>query len=280
MSCGQLALALSVLIATAPPPILGQAIRQEEGKTLIPPNFIETGDSSGISVPIGFGIPSLPSIAFSATIEADYQTLDASGQSKLERRTLKIARDSKGRTRIDTDLNVLGAPTDMRLLTVHIYDPVAKCEITLFPQNNSALRLQYKTYPAPRPKFPLYTTDAEPDGFPGGFGEGKPLPPTPDIRREELGTQVIDGMQLRHGRETTHYPAGYANQKDADTAVADYWYSQELQSFVLVKQVGPHNSVNTLRVRDIRHENPAPYLFAIPTNYKVTKQIMKEYKPT
>ena len=278
MSCRRLTLALSLLVSAAAPFISAQAIRQQESKPLDRPNFIETGDGSGISVPVGFSIASLPSLPFSATIEAEYQTVDASGQNTLHRRILKIARDAKGRTRVDTDLNELGDPVDLRLVTVDIYDSVAKCEITLFPWNHSAIRVQYKVYPTPRPQHLILT---EPNSMSGGLGEGgEPHLPALDIRREELGAEIIDGMPLRHGRETTHYPAGYAGQKDADAAITDYWYSQELQSFVLVKQVGPHKSVNTLRVRGIRREGPDASLFTIPTGYEVTKQIRKEYKPT
>jgi hypothetical protein len=163
-------------------------------------------------------------------------------------------------------------------VTVHIYDPVANCDITLYPQNHSAILVKYKVYPAPHPKYPAMI---DPDVKAGDLGKGLGQPPllTPDIRSEELGVEVIEGMPLRHGRQTAHYPAGYAGQKNSDDAVTDYWYSQELQSFVLVKQVGPHKSVNTLRVRDIRREDPEPSLFKIPKGYEVTKQISKEYKP-
>jgi hypothetical protein len=76
-------------------------------------------------------------------------------------------------------------------------------------------------------------------------------------------------MKLRHGRETTSYPAGFASSKDAYTVGTDYWYSQELQSFVLVKQLGPFDSVQTLTLRNIRHEDPDRSLFTIPKGYTV-----------
>jgi hypothetical protein len=104
---------------------------------------------------------------------------------------------------------------------------------------------------------------------PNHLGLGQQSQPRIDIQREELGTEVITGMQLRHGRETSRYPAGFAGYKDAYTVVIDYWYSQELQSFVLVKQLGPFNSVHTLTLRNIRHQDPDLSLFTIPKDYKV-----------
>ena len=79
----------------------------------------------------------------------------------------------------------------------------------------------------------------------------------------------MEGMKLRHGRETCSYPAGFVGHKDAYTVVTDYWYSEELQSFVLVKQLDPSNGVQTLTLRNIHRENPDASLFRIPTDYKV-----------
>jgi hypothetical protein len=104
---------------------------------------------------------------------------------------------------------------------------------------------------------------------PDNLGIGGQTPPQIDTQREDLGAEVTVGMKLRHGRETTSYPAGFASSKDAYTVVTEYWYSQELQSFVLVKQLDPLNSVQTLTLRNIRRENPDVSLFVIPKDYRV-----------
>jgi hypothetical protein len=103
------------------------------------------------------------------------------------------------------------------------------------------------------------------------FGGGQHSQPRIDTQREELAVDAIDGIPLRHGRETSRYPAGFAGHPDAYTVVIDYWYSQELQSFVLVKQLGPDNGVYTLKLRNIHRENPDLCLFTIPKDYKVQK---------
>lgn len=41
----------------------------------------------------------------------------------------------------------------------------------------------------------------------------------------------------------------------------------DLKFSVLGKQLGPYNSVNTLRLRDIRREDPEPSLFKIPKDH-------------
>ncbi len=270
MSCRRLTLAIGLFLSSTPSFLAAQAIRQEEGNLLLPPNLITTGDAKRNTVIVGFSIASLLSVPFSATIEAETPIVDADGNTTFHHRITKIARDSKGRTRIDTDLNLVGAPTDPRLVTVHIYDAVAKADITLFPWHQSAIRLEYEDNSPP----PLDAPEPPPPPTPIALESQ----PQIDIQREELGLEVIEGMQLRHGRKTSRYPAGFAGYKDAYTVVIDYWYSQKLQSFVLVKQRGPSNSVHTLTLRNIRRENPDLSLFTIPKDYKVQNVHMEAPK--
>jgi hypothetical protein len=280
------ALAFSLLALAASPYLSAQTIRQEESQPLFPPSLISTGDGTGNSVLLGFSIASIKSIPFSATIEAESQSVDTNGNNTIRRRITKIARDAKGRTRIDTDQNPVGAPTDLRLVGVHIYDAVAKTETTLFPWSHYAICLQYEDHSPPDlddllPPPPPPPTAPNPAVAPNNLllkpiaikqlraRRAQQSQPRINNQREELGLEVIDGMPLRHGRQTSRYPAGSAGFKVPQTVVIDYWYSQELQSFVLVKQLGPFNSVHTLTLHNIRRENPDLSLFTIPKDYKV-----------
>jgi hypothetical protein len=266
MSCRSLAFALSLLVLVVAPNLSAQAIRQEADKPLLPPNLMFAGEPDGSgTVVVGFSVASLRSIPFSGAIEVENGIQDAKGNNTLHRRITKIARDAKGRTRIDVDLHSIGTPSNPKFVTVHIYDAVTKADLTLFPWRKSVMRYEDKPQPQPEPGRRHAPIALEPDNL----GIGGQTPPQIDTQREDLGAEVIEGMRLRHGRETTSYPAGFASSKDAYTVVTEYWYSQELQSFVLVKQLGPFNSVQTLTLRDIRHENPDPSLFRIPKGYKV-----------
>lgn len=142
---------------------------------------------------------SVPSIPFSGTIEADNQIVYANGNNTLHRRITKVARDTKGRSRIDVDLNPIGTSTDPKLVTVHIYDAVTKTDITLFPWRQFAMRYEDKPLPQPMPGRRPAPIAGEPDHL----GLGKQPQPRIDIQREELAAEVIEGMQLRHGRETS-----------------------------------------------------------------------------
>jgi hypothetical protein len=245
---------------------MAQAIPQEVSKPLFPPNLFFAGDPAGGSnILVGFGVASLPSIPFSATIEAEIEIVDDKGNNTFQRRITKIARDNKGRTRVDTDLNLIDAPTDPKLVTVHIYDAVTKADLTLFPRDQSAMRYEDRPKPQPAPGRRLAPIALEPDHL----GLADNLTPRIETQREELDAEVIEEIQVRHGRETCRYLAGFAGHKDAYTVVTDYWYSQELQAFVRVKQVDPFNGVQTLTLRKVRRENPDTSLFKMPKNYRV-----------
>jgi hypothetical protein len=256
-------LAIGLLVSSTSSCLRAQAIRQEEDKPLLPPNLMFAGEpSGGGNILIGFTIVSLRSIPFSGTVEAENQIVDAKGNNTFHRLITKIARDTKGRTRIDVDLHSIGTPSDPKLVTVHIYDAVTKADLTLFPWRKSAVRYEDKALPQPLPGKRRAPVILEPDHL----GE---VPPQIETERKEFGVEIMQGMKLRHGRETSSYPAGFVGHKDAYTVVTDYWYSEELQSFVLVKRLDPSNGVQTLTLSNIRRENPEVSLFRIPKDYQV-----------
>jgi len=258
-----LAILIGLLVSSTSSGLRAQAIRQEEDKPLLPPNLMFAGaPSGGGNILIGFTITSLRSIPLSGTIEAENQIVDAKGNSRFHRLITKIARDTKGRTRIDVDLHSIGTPNDPKLVTVHSYDAVTKADLTLFPWRKSAMRYEDKALPRPTPGKRLAPIALEPDHL----GQA---PPQIETQRIDLGVEVMEGMKLRHGRETCSYPAGFVGHKDAYTVVTDYWYSEELQSFVLVKQLDPSNGVQTLTLSNIHRENPDASLFRFPRDYKV-----------
>jgi hypothetical protein len=277
-----------------------QAVRQEEGKLLYAPNFIQANDNNGHMLVIGFSLASLPAIPLSATIESEVQSTDANGNPSSTRWITKAFRDVCGSLRMEIDANALGAARDERLINIQIYDATTKSEMSMTPWNKSAFLIQQEGDSAP-PEFfgsPCLREPAQkPVRSPAKFDQNPKVSPQsakhptymeprnlgyvgqnlpqPDIRREELGVEVLEGMPLRHGRQTEKYPAGYFGHKDAYSVVLDYWYSQELQAFVLVKQLGPDNLVQTLTLRNIKRDNPASSLFTIPRNYTIHKVLMK-----
>jgi hypothetical protein len=248
-----------------------QAIRQDEGKALLPPIL----NGSGPADLTGFNIAPLCSMPLTATIEAENSTTDAQGNTTTVRFRSKVVRDSFGRTRLDIDRNPEGAAVDLRLVNTSIFDAVSLTEITITPFDKQAFRIKYQKVSASKrpPAGSKHTVYVEPSEL-SGLRQSQPQI---DIQREELGHETLQGMAVRHGRETMRYPAGFAGNPEAVTVVTDYWFSQELQAFVQVKRAGPGNSLHTLMLQNITHQEAEKSVFAIPRGYKVVEAGRQEW---
>src|SRR5260370_10116889 len=111
MLCRCRAILIGLLVSSTSSCLRAQAIRQEEDKPLLPPNLMFAGEpSGGGNILIGFTIASLRSIPFSGTVEAENPSVDAKGNNTFHRLITKIARDTRGRTRIDLRLHSIATP--------------------------------------------------------------------------------------------------------------------------------------------------------------------------
>src|SRR5580704_9431855 len=188
-----------------------QAIRQDEGKLLLPPNFIQASDANSQTIIVGFSLASLPSIPLSATIESETQTLDTHGNATVTRRTTKVFRDVCGSLRTEIDSNAIGAVSDARLINIQIYDAIFQSSISLTPWNKSAFLIEQEVIPfalmppgstcllqSPGPvrpdakRHPARKLSPQPSKYPVYvelhiLGFAGQVQPGPDIRRQELG---------------------------------------------------------------------------------------------
>jgi hypothetical protein len=260
--------------ALAVPVLAHQAVQQGVQKPLYPPNLIVTGDS----ILVGLSIEPVKAVPLSGTIETENSSTDKDGKETLQRFRAKIWRDSRGRTRVDTDMNPVGVKIDERLRQSSIYDAVTKTIIQLFPGNKVAIRTSDETARPAKPasgraKEPIFLEP--PELSESGFRNSQP---PIDIHREELAGEELDGMEVRHGRQTINYPVGSVGNKEAYRTVTDYWYSEELQIFVRVNEAGPGNSTHSLRLVDIGRAEPPRSAFGVPKGYAVQQTYLQEWK--
>jgi hypothetical protein len=252
-------LVIPLLLLPTLPSLAGQATRQEVGKLLSPPNLSSTGENI-----VGISMDSIPGFPLSASVETENISTAAEGTTVVVSFKQRIFRDARGRTRVEQDLNPVGEPPNPQLVTIIVYDPAHKTIVDLFPDAKTAIKTLLEP---PKPNREQACAPI-PRIEPSLLGKSLPSAP-PEFHSDELAADFIDGMKLRHGRQTIKYPAHFFGNKSAYTIVTDFWYSQKWQVFVRVKQTGPGKTSHTVSLRDLRRDEPDPALFLIPDGYKI-----------
>ncbi len=158
-------------------------------------------------------------------------------------------RDSEGRTRIE---NISASDSDApRITSIQIADPVAGVRYILDPQAHTA---RQKSMPKP---------------LAGATTSVAPKPVEPQVSRDSLGTETMDGILVQGIRTTTVYPVGSFGNDRPVTVVRENWISPELSVTVMSKVSDPRTGEFTSRLTNISRSQPDPTLFQIPAGYEV-----------
>ena len=191
--------------------------------------------------------------------------------------TVKVYRDSEGRTRREqsVNLNGLGGNSNMPQV-VFINDPVAGMNYALNPKDHTGTK----------------TTSTPGAGRMGqGRGQGGPerggprivdgqrVRPDQNMKTEELGRQTMEGLQVEGRRVTLTIPAGRMGNEQPIQIVTESWYSPELQVTVLSKRSDPRSGESTTRMTNISRSEPAKLLFEPPADYKITESAGRIPRP-
>jgi hypothetical protein len=239
------------------------AQEQQEGQFLHPPLLLPLDNN----VLEGMTIDSVAGFPITATIDAENIRTDAHGKSVILRFRSKIYRDSKGRIRLESDNAPLGEPPKPAWDMIDIYDPTARTDLILKPSTKTGIKYLLSTPGEKLEQVCGLDNNIDPKALAKiSF---------PQVTQRDLAHDIVDGMVVRHGRESAKVPPNYSGNNTGYKMVTDYWFSQELQAFVLVKRTGPGNSKHTIRLSDISRDEPDPSLFAVPTDYQVS-QISEE----
>ncbi len=110
--------------------------------------------------------------------------------------------------------------------------------------------------------------------LPGGLvfqGDGKSATDAPNVKTEQLGKRIIEGVEAEGTRTTVTIPAGQiGNELPLDT-VSERWYSNELKTVVLTTRKDPRSGETTYRLTNLRRGEPSRLAFEVPSDYKVTE---------
>jgi hypothetical protein len=179
-----------------------------------------------------------------------------------------LARDSKGRTRVERHL-FLGGQMPEGPLIVEINDIVGGYVYILDP----SVKMAYRTLVA--------NTPVQTDKSNGGTRVST-LTPSANAgggTREELGNHVIAGQTATGTRTTRAFGSGPEGDGPPVVSVTEIWTSTKLKLAVLSKLTDSTNGTITTTLTNISDQEPSPSFFQVPDDYRV-KDVEKEFEIT
>ncbi|MCC6069520.1 hypothetical protein ACFSQU_09650 [Massilia sp. GCM10020059] len=94
----------------------------------------------------------------------------------------------------------------------------------------------------------------------------------------ELGSREFGGIKAEGKMRSYEIPAGELGNRNPIVVTHETWYSPELQLTLYTKHSDPRTGENTYRVENLKREEPAASLFAVPSDYTVTDAGMRMEK--
>jgi hypothetical protein len=203
---------------------------------------------------------------FSAT--ATSETTETLQDGSVIHRTSQVSmyRDSQGRSRHEASftgfgpLTAAGTPKKM----VMISDPVAGVHITLDDEQKIAHKSAIRAHTG---------NSANADSASNFHGREQDRIQKEEaaglLKKESLGTQVINGV-MAEGTRTTHIiPAGQIGNEKALQVVSERWYSADLQIVLKSTRTDPRFGTTTYAVTNVQRTEPSTSLFAVPAGYSI-----------
>jgi hypothetical protein len=215
--------------------------------------------------------------------------------NRIERRYVSsIARDSRGRTRREEEIALVGpfAATGPSPKLVTIVDPDARVSYTL----DEHQRVAYQNGVAPAKLLELVKIMDAAGGnlkAAGGGGRGPAMvqhslgivsngverrkaagqdggePAATTVVVESLGTRPIEGINAEGTRTTSTIPAGAIGNLLPIEIVTERWFSPELQMAVLITRHDPRAGDTAYRLTNIVRAEPHEALFVVPPGYEL-----------
>lgn len=226
----------------------------------------------------------------------------ADGNEIVNKSEATVYRDTQGRTRREQHLKTIGGLVDAPAVQmISISDPVAGTTYTLDPVARTARKGGFISFfiagGGAGPGVSVNGTGAGAGGGAialsrteaGGAGNvsyslstssGGVATTSDDrtsllkqalnnVKREDLGTQNIEGVEAVGTRTTITIAAGEIGNERPIEVVTEGWFSKELQTTVMSRRTDPRTGETTFRLTNINRSEPAGSLFEVPGDYKI-----------
>ncbi len=192
---------------------------------------------------------------YSAQAVSEHTQILPDGNTIHTTTAVNVYRDSEGRTRREQEIGAIGpwAAQGSPRKVITITDPVAGFIHTLNPDTQVAREMTFR-------------------GRAGGWRASETArqkPENPNVKTESLAAQVIGGVTAQGTRTTRTIPAGQVGNQAPLVITIERWYSPELQTDVMRKEVNPQFGQTTFQLTNIVRAEPEASLFQVPPNYTI-----------
>jgi len=174
--------------------------------------------------------------------------------------TVKMYRDSSGRSRSDRIPGVFMAGQPAPPAQILIRDPIAGYSYVLDSGSKIARRTPLKPGPLDVPIIPPPNLQA-----PAPAANGL----KPQFKTEDLGAQTMEGVIVQGRRTTVTYPVGSIGNDREIANVSEIWSNKELRLMILQTHSDPRSGETTTKIENLSRTQPDPNLFLPPPDYKV-----------
>jgi antitoxin (DNA-binding transcriptional repressor) of toxin-antitoxin stability system len=215
------------------------------------------------------GLQGMTGAPYTATEKTTRVQTLADGTTITHESTLKLARDSNGKTYREVRQATPIDAENEELVNVFIFDPANRININWNSRTKIATIVHMPDQAQIRPVQPPDTSRAETPAVTARNVAERP-------QLEDLGSKTICGVTAHGTRITRIIPVGKEGNDRPITVVDETWRSQELRLVLQSMQNDPRIGVNTVEVTDIEQGEPDPALFQVPAGYTVKEQFPQQ----
>jgi hypothetical protein len=219
--------------------------------------YVEDGGARG-GVLESIVIPPKVNAPFTLLLQTEWVRILPDGGTITTVNQRRIARDTEGRIYEERWVLVpKNGKVESQMTTIQISDsnnhtlyncfmlePKKQCVLTTFTPSPDA----------------IFKLRGGPGAVSGGEGGAK---------HEDLGTQIMFGVETTGIRDTAIYDAGLFGNDRKLTIEREFWYSPELGFNLLSKRSDPRIGTQTFTVTDLTLSEPDPKLFDLPEGFKI-----------
>jgi len=184
------------------------------------------------------------------------------GTKVTHKRLVKEYQDSQGRKRHEFfGSGVESAAQEGSPVQVRIIDPVAGAIYNLNPRDRTAQKtVTGRPTPSPAPQATGASANLRPT---------PPGPPRPTV--EDLGTQVIEGLEAKGQRITRIIPAGDVGNDQPIQITSEIWTSANPRLVLVNITNDPRYGETVMRLTNLVVEEPLADLFQVPADYAIVE---------